>query len=720
MTADTASIAIFGFAAATAVHAVFAALLLRDPKLGTDNRLAAVAFAGAVLASVAWSATSLADQFSPYVATRHAALAVDWLRYGLWLLFLVALLESGVKSGVRSCLSPPRDGGQKARPDPIRDPFRLSGVVLALWLAGAVLLALVSGGVAPESLMHYWLLAALGLPVAGLLLVEQLFRNLPEDARWNAKPVCLGLAAIFVFDIYFYSEAVLFGRFDADAGHVRGVVHALALPLIFVTSRRRGDWIGRLQVSRQVAFYSASLLLVGGYLLFIAGLGYAVRAYGGDWGRAFQLALLSSALLLGLVLLLSGSLRARLRVFVGKHFFSYRYDYREQWLRFTNMLSSPTATEDVGGLVVRGLADMLESPGGGLWARNADGTAYVQTARWNLPAVGETEATEGGLAQYLRKTGWIIDIDEYRNAPRRYGTLALPAWLWSGPNHWLLIPLSVHDDLLGFVVLARPRTPIQMNWETRDLVKTASRQAAGFLAQMHATEALLELRKFEAFNRMSAFVVHDLKNIVTQLSLMLKNAERLHANPEFQQDMLLTVQSSLDKMKRLMLQLREGATPPGTAAGVELEPMARRLQDMARARGRDLQVRQVARLSTRGHEERLERVLGHLVHNALDATAGGGEVWLSVQRQSGQVLVEVGDSGVGMSDEFVQTRLFRPFNSTKESGMGIGSHESLQYVRELGGRIEVDTHPGRGTVMKVLLPLFDSRTEPEAAPQGAA
>ncbi|MBE0548947.1 MAG: PEP-CTERM system histidine kinase PrsK, partial [Rubrivivax sp.] len=584
MTPDTASIAIFGFAAATVVHAVFAALLLRDPKFGGDNRLAAAAFVGAVVASVVWAGASLADQFSPYVVTRHVAMAVDWLRYGLWLLFLSALVQPGAREGVRSCLLPPPQGRQKARPD----PFLLT--VLGLWLAGAVLLALLAGGVMRNQLMPYWLLSALSLPVLGLVLVEQLFRNLPEDARWNAKPVCLGLASIFVFDIYFYSEAVLFGRFDADAGHVRGVVHALALPLIFVASRRRADWIGRLQVSRKAAFYSASLLLVGGYLLFVAGLGYAVRAFGGDWGRAFQLALLSGALVLLLLLLLSGSLRSRLRVFVGKHFFSYRYDYREQWLRFTNMLSSPTATEDVGGLVVRGLADMLESPGGSLWARNTAGTAYVQTARWNLPAVAEAEAADGALAPYLRSTGWIIDIDEYRNAPKRYGSLALPAWLWSGPNLWLVVPLSVHDELLGFVVLARPRTPIQMNWETRDLVKTASRQAAGFLAQMQATEALLELRKFEAFNRMSAFVVHDLKNIVTQLSLMLKNAERLHANPEFQQDMLLTVQSSLDKMKRLMLQLREGATPPGSAAGVALEPMVRRLQDMARARGRELQL----------------------------------------------------------------------------------------------------------------------------------
>ena len=361
MTAETADIAIFGFAAATLVHAVFAVLLLRDRAFGVDNRMASRAFVAAVLASVAWAAVSLVDQFSPYVSTRHAAMAMDWLRYGLWLLFLSAL----VQPGVRSCLLPTPEGRQKARPD-----LSLAATALGLWLAGALLLALVAGGVLGDRLVHFWLLAALGLPVLGLVLVEQLFRNLPEDARWNAKPVCLGLASIFVFDIYFYSEAVLFGRYDADAGHVRGVVHALALPLIFVASRRRGDWIGRLQVSRKAAFYSASLLLVGGYLLFVAALGYAVRAFGGDWGRAMQLTLLSTAMLFLLVLLLSGSLRARLRVFLGKHFFSYRYDYREQWLRFTNMLSSPGATQDVGGLVVRGLADMLESPGGSLWTRN--------------------------------------------------------------------------------------------------------------------------------------------------------------------------------------------------------------------------------------------------------------------------------------------------------------------------------------------------------------
>ena len=263
------------------------------------------------------------------------------------------------------------------------------------------------------------------------------------------------------------------------------------------------------------------------------------------------------------------------------------------------------------------------------------------------------------------------------------------------------------DDLLGFVLLAQPLTALKLNWEVLDLLKTAGRQAAGYLAQMQATEALLEARKFEAFNRMSAFVVHDLKNIVAQLSLMLKNAERLHDNREFQQDMLLTVESSLEKMRRLMLQLREGATPPGGGRGVELTPIFKRLESLARSQGRTIEVELADRLATRGHDDRLERVLGHLVQNALDATPASDRVWLQARRYSGQVQVQVGDSGAGMSEEFVRTKLFRPFNTTKHNGMGIGTYESFQYIRELGGTIAVDSAVRRGTVVTVLLPLFE-------------
>jgi putative PEP-CTERM system histidine kinase len=287
----------------------------------------------------------------------------------------------------------------------------------------------------------------------------------------------------------------------------------------------------------------------------------------------------------------------------------------------------------------------------------------------------------------------------------------LPTWLEATAQAWLVVPLRVAEELTGFVVLASPRTAMDVNWEVNDLLKVAGRQAAGFLAQMEATEALLEVRKFDAFNRMSAFVVHDLKNIVTQLSLMMKNAKRLQSNPEFQQDMLMTVENSLERMRQLMLQLREGSTPAGTSFGVDLHATLRRIADLAKRKGRVLEVEAPDRVDSRGHEDRLERVIGHFVQNSFDATESAGRVWVKLDRIGSQARIEIGDTGHGMSKEFIRERLFKPFQTTKAAGLGIGAYESFQYVHELGGAIRVHSEPDEGTRVVLLLPVFEAKTE---------
>jgi len=691
MISRAADLAVYGFALAALGHLVFGLYLVAMRGFARDGAVASRVFVAAVLCSALWAGAAAGAGVWAWVGWQLAVELLDVTRYGLWFSFLLLL--------IKPALGRPEQGGRSLRV--------LAGVVVTVAVAVTAYRA-ASGELdsAPNKLM---LASTLALPVLGLLLVEQLFRNLGEDSRWNAKPVCLGLACVFAFDVYLFSEALLFGRFDVDAQSARGAVHLLAVPFLYLAARRRTDWVAKLQVSRSAAFYSATLVLAGVYLLFMSAIGYYVRFFGGDWGRALQLSLLFAGVAFLGAVVVSGSLRSWLRVFVGKHFFSYRYDYREEWLRFTAMLSSRSSPQEVGGLIVRGLANMVECPAGSLWTRNGSDGDFVQTARWNMPQEAAREPVDSVFSRFLVEKGWVIDLEEFRSAPRRYGTLTLPAWLLAAPNPWLVVPLQAGEELLGFVLLARPRTTMDLDWEVRDVLKTAGRQAAGYLAQMQATEALLEARKFDAFNRMSAFVVHDLKNIVTQLSLMLKNAERLHDNREFQQDMLLTVESSLEKMRRLMLQLREGATPPGGSRGVELAPIIKRLQSLATGQGRVLEVERLEMLATRGHDERLERVLGHLVQNAFDATPADGRVWLAVERYSGQVKVTVGDNGAGMSEEFVQTRLFRPFSTTKQSGMGIGSFESFQYIRELGGSVSVKSALGVGTVVTVLMPLFEAQ-----------
>jgi putative PEP-CTERM system histidine kinase len=688
---------------------VYTAAALRVLRFGGFRRAAgrtSLAFAAALVCSALWGWSGFAEQSLDSISPRIVAVA-DLARYGCWYAFLLSLLAPAIAQRQRR--------GIKAL-------VPLAALLLTL---GVATVAMAPGPSAPGPSApsvrggQFALVSALALPVFGMVLVEQLFRNLADDSRWNAKPLCLGLSVIFLFDVYVYSQAVLFGRLDADAVSIRGAIHALAVPVLFMASRRRNDWISRLRISRAAAFHSAALVLIGVYLLIVAAIGYYIRYFGGEWGHALQLVALTAALIALAMLALSGAMRSRLRVLVGKHFFSYRYDYREEWLRFTTMLSAQSAHAGTGVLVIRGLADLVESPAGALWMLAPGEPEFVQTARWNAPAIADHEPVDTSFVNFLRTKGWVVDLDRHRAGTEHYDDLTLPAWLAAARQFWLVIPLLVGDELIGFVTLASARTPVDLNWEVTDLLKTASRQAAGFLDQMRATEALLEARKFEAFNRMSAFVVHDLKNIVAQLSLMLKNAQRLHANPEFQRDMLATVENSLEKMRQLMLQLREGEAPPGGQSGVELTPLVRRIESVAAERGRTVEIDVADAVVTRGHEQRIERVLGHVVQNALDATQPTDRVWLKVSRRSGEARIEVGDTGVGMSQEYVQTRLFKPFQTTKQSGMGIGAYESLQYVRELGGSISVDTELGRGTVMTIGLPLFESRRTSDLQMSGA-
>ena len=649
--------------------------------------------------SSVWGWLMLAFLLTGLGAISMLSTMVDALRYGAWFGFLLILLRHR------------QDGPTETGLGLLRPIAYLTVLAVIVALAVATL-----GLVEPQRMRKVLLFSNLSLPVLGMVLLEQLFRNVVTDSRWNIKPLCLGLAGLFAFDLYLYSQAVLFNAMDPDAFSMRGVVHALVVPLLLLSTSRHSEWLSKIQISRKAAFHSATLMIAGAYLVFVSAVGYYVRFFGGEWGRALQLALVFAALVVLMVLAMSSSMRARLRVFMGKHFFRYRYDYREEWLRFTQTLSAQNSPQQMGQQVARGLADLLDSPGGALWLKTRNDTMFRQSARWNMAASPEPEPHDSSLVDFLRSSGWVVNLEEYRSYPRRYGTLVLPTWLQQLPQAWLVVPLHVGEELIGFVVLASARAPMDVNWEVNDLLKTAGRQAASFLALMQATEALLEVRKFDAFNKMSAFVVHDLKNVVTQLSLMMKNAERLKDNPEFREDMLITVDSALDRMRQLMLQLREGATPTGTAFGVELESIAHRLASVARDRGRTLELDLAAPVVTRGHEERLERVIGHMVQNAFDATAAPGRVWLRLDRVSGQALVEVGDNGQGMSEEFVRERLFKPFQSTKQAGMGIGAYESFQYVQELGGKITVDSKIGQGTVITVLLPLFESQRHSDLQP----
>jgi putative PEP-CTERM system histidine kinase len=677
--------AFWSYGLAALVFAAFAVRLLMAWRGGVR----ATVLLAAIASSALWAGAVTAALSVPTgdAAWWLVARLLDAVRMGAWIAFLMLLLE----------------GGRPGRGD---RPWRNT----PWWLLTAAALLLAASAFLPQP----WLRTAspvpstgaftalLGLAILGLVLVEQLWRRTAEHGRWGVKPLVIGLAGVFAFDVFLYSDAVLFRQLDLEMWAARGIAHALVIPFVAVATARNTAWTIDLHVSRGIVFHSTALVVAGFYLLTVAGAGYWVRLFGGSWGKTLQVALVFAALLFLGALALSESLRARLRVFVSKNFFSYRYDYREEWLRFTRVLAAPAAGPGFNDQLIRALADLVESLGGALFLER-DG-AFRLAAHYNVPPVKEDEPVAGSFARFLARTGWVIRLDEIAERPERYPDLVLPPWLATLRDAWLVVPLPSGNELIGFVVLARPRTPIDVNWEVLDLLKTASRQAASYLAQIRITEALVDAQKFDAFNRMSAFVVHDLKNLVAQLTLLLKNAERYRHNPEFQRDALETIDHVTQRMNALMLQLRSGTTPVERPKPVDLAAIVRRQYEQKGAGLASIQFDAKPGIHVLGHEERLERVIGHLIQNALEATAERGGVAVRVYNDGADAVVEVSDSGIGMALEFVRDRLFKPFQTTKLHGMGIGVYESHQYISGLGGRMLVDSKPDVGTKVRVLLP----------------
>ncbi len=259
----------------------------------------------------------------------------------------------------------------------------------------------------------------LGLAVFGLILVEQLLRRAHPQARWGIKPLCVGLAGVFAFDLFLYAEAMLFGRLDPDIWVARGFANALVIPFVAIATARNTGWTIDMHVSRGVVFHSTALLVSGIFLLAIAGAGYFVRYFGGGWGRTLQIELLFGAMLFAILLASSGRFRSKLRVFVSKHFFSYRYDYRQEWLRFTRTLSAESSVPNVQEQCIKALANLVESPGGALWLK-AENEGFRPASRWNMAAIDAVEPAQGSLARFLERTGWVINLREYASEPARY------------------------------------------------------------------------------------------------------------------------------------------------------------------------------------------------------------------------------------------------------------------------------------------------------------
>jgi putative PEP-CTERM system histidine kinase len=553
--------------------------------------------------------------------------------------------------------------------------------------------------------------AGLAMALLGLVLLEQVYRNSREQGRYAIKFFVIAMGVMYAYDLFLYSQAQLLKAVDGVTWVARGLVMTMIVPMLALAARRNPHWSLNVFVSRQVVFYSTSILAIGLYLLLMAAGGYVIRLYGGTWSRIAQLVFFTGAGIVLVSLVASATLRRQLRVFIAKHFYRNKYDYRIEWLRFIETLSSTGEDVEVRANSVRAIAQIIGSTGGILYLRSDQGGEYVPIASWPqardlaqrfpvIPAGHE-------FVQFLARRQWVVDAEEHARSPDTYQNVLLPEFIVADRGHHrFVLPLIRGTDLIGFVVLAPPPPPFKPTFEDRDLLKTVGRHVATHLAQHESDRQLADSRQFEAYHRLTAFVMHDLKNLAAQLSLIVSNAEKHKRNPEFVDDAIATIANSTGRMQRLIeqLQRREVQT---TTRRVSLREIALRAAERCRVRrpepvfegdGREALVE--------ADQERLTMIVEHVIRNAQEATPEDGRVTVSVASGPEWHSVIVADTGAGMSAEFIRDRLFKPFDTTKGSkGMGIGAYQVREYVQSLGGRVQVDSREGEGTRIELQLPV---------------
>jgi putative PEP-CTERM system histidine kinase len=577
-------------------------------------------------------------------------------------------------------------------------------------VAAVIGLQLTLAGVTPQfadkAALHGALVSTsqvIGLTIAAgsLILVHNLYGQAAHESRWAIRLPMIALAGMWAYDLHLYTVGWLTRGPVEDLYAMRGAVLSMLVPLFALASRRSARW--RMQLSRAATFQSLSLIAILGYLILMMTASRALEVLGGNWVRIGQVGLVFAITVAAVILLPSGRMRAWTRVIVAKHFFEHRYDYREEWLRFTRTVGGDAP---LGERIIKAIADIAESPSGLLLV--PEGGRLSVAARWNwhdeLPESGRDDAA---LITFLERNAHILDFPGFRDAP--HPDLKLPAGLASLDSLWAGVPLIHGDRLVGLVLLEHPLVRRPLDWEDFDLFRNVGIQAASYLAEARTQDALADARRFDEFNRRFAFIIHDIKNLVSQLSLVIRNAERHADKPEFREDMIATLHSSVKKMNDLLARLHRGSNNV-EAEAVRAIGVGQAVAAVAEVKRRvhPVEVEGNRNVAALADPVRLEQALGHLVQNAIDASPEGVPVRIRCGARGSEATIAIVDCGEGMSADFIRTRLFQPFASTKESGFGVGAFEARSLIAAMGGRIEVDSRPGAGSRFTVFLPLGET------------
>ena len=542
------------------------------------------------------------------------------------------------------------------------------------------------------------------LSVLCLLTLEQLYRNMGQERLMRL--IWIALSFNFLFDAFLFSQNLVVLSLSSKLWQVRASISLVTFTFMTIsvlTMQSGSSSRANLAFSQPAIFYTTSLSVAGFILILLSVGGYYVRLHDTSWAAIFYSTVSTIGIVSIAVLFSSDRVRRRLNVFLNKHLFNYKYDYRSEWLKLIRLLSQTSEHEGYSMRALSASADLFRCDNGVLWQKRGDIFTPTATLSSSNTADVEDEPLDSEFARIL-KSGWIfspnsVDAEMSRNND------SLPSWLAQMSDSWLIFPLLIEEDISGFIVLSQPRDTEMPNWEDLDLAKTVGRQIANHISRHEQSELLAQARQFETFNKLSAFVMHDLKNLIAQQSLVVKNAEKHKDNPAFVDDAINTIKNSVDRMNNLLRKLRQNE--PEETKVLQVKEL---LIEAVRRCQKTLPAPTLLKIDDNVHVkadfDSLVMVFTHIIHNAQDATPAGGFIDIYLESSPNKTLICIEDNGEGMTEEFIRTKLFQPFESTKSGkGMGVGVYQAREYVENLGGEVSVESTPNEGTKFTLSIPI---------------
>ena len=612
---------------------------------------------------------------------------LESLQLGAWTLLLLTILDSQKVDVGRF----------------IKSKFVLTILFVLLIFNFAVIAPFIGS----EYKMQFMIGASLAGSIIQLILIEQVYRSSGKE-KWAYKPLVLGLAMVNIFHLIMMSNSLLLNAIDVNYLASRPYIYAMLAPFILLSMKRVASWDLQVFISRDVVLQSSLLVFSGGYLMVMALTGYYIQQTGQSWSGILQIVFIAGALVALAYIFISDSLRKYFKTFIQKHFYANQFDYREEWLNLTQTLDKHDANEDFYLTGLKGVSQSLYYQKG-LYLRKQ--LNHFEPATPDVfKLTHEAKLELDCIVTSIEKTHWIVDLPDFDKEEYQadFNTCNVSELKACGVE--ILLPIFINNQLHGLFLLSSEGSDrVSVNWEVRDYLTAVSSQVASFIRSGETRERLEENAKFAAFNRMSAFVVHDLKNVIAQIGMIVSNGEKYRDNPEFIDDTFETLAHTKERMDKMLLQLQEKQQQRSESSLLGLnQTLTEVVENYANKLPKPQFIPANKDVSLSLDKERFGSVIGHLIDNAQQATDDSGSVLikLNVDADGSHVKIIISDTGIGMTQEFIDNLLFKPFETTKgNAGMGVGVYEAKIFAQENEGLLTVDSEPGVGSTFIMTLPL---------------